>query len=161
MGYFRLTVNPHLVHKISFHHSMRVVPLNRKHRSLFMWKQWVSKIKECKAYPLAKEQRATLTHHLFPLKTSKQAAELLQDKFHPEAWVLKQKEDTRGKTLNSCSETAVASDPTNHWGSEFLPKEKAWTLILFKRSCCSNKKQGGLWNYLLKANYIHRREWCY
>lgn len=41
-----------------------------------------------------------------------------------------------------------------HRGSEFLPEKKAFAFILFKHSCCSNKKQGGLWNYVLKANYI-------
>lgn len=114
-----------------------------------MCKLQINKIKQCKGYPSAKGQKVTLI--------PKQAAEVLHDLYwHIPAWVLKQKEETRGKTLNSCSETSVASDPNNTEAVNFCQrkKKKKATLILFKHSHCSNKKQGGLWNYLLKANYI-------
>lgn len=113
-----------------------------------MCKLQINKIKQCKGYPSAKGQKVTLI--------PKQAAEVLHDLYwHIPAWVLKQKEETRGKTLNSCSETSVASDPNNTEAVNFCQrKKKKATLILFKHSHCSNKKQGGLWNYLLEANYI-------
>lgn len=72
--------------------------------------------------------------------------------------VFKQRGGAWGKTLNSCTETAAVSDPTSTEALNFCQRKKkslsihfVQTIMLLKQN---KTEQGGLGNYLLKANYI-------